>query len=299
MSKSTSHHVGRSARGAAPAGDADEPVAVRSTSSGKAPRRTCCGRVFGIPHIATGDMLRAEIQPHASCRKPAHPAAGQYVPDDIMIGMIRTACGNGLCRGFIIDGFPAHVPQAERSTSSCGSCSITRPCALPQGRVAELLSASQASGLPTARARTLPRTAASRSTTSLWSSVRMTKPRRPAANESTSPRPSPCWSTTAAGIVSEIDGRGHIDQYTGRVLNAIGENGRFGSISFLSWINLRSAEIDLMAGPQAAASVLPPLEEACKPGVRPRTWTESQSGRSSIRVLGYTASESICVSIND
>jgi adenylate kinase len=71
---------------------------------------------FGIPHIATGDMLRAEIQAGTDLGRQAQPilAAGQYVSDDIMIGMIRNRLRQPDCeRGFIIDGFPRTVPQAE------------------------------------------------------------------------------------------------------------------------------------------------------------------------------------------
>jgi adenylate kinase len=70
---------------------------------------------FGIPHIATGDMLRSEIQAGTELGRKAQPilAAGQYVSDDIMIGMIRNRLSRPDCEpGFIIDGFPRTVPQA-------------------------------------------------------------------------------------------------------------------------------------------------------------------------------------------
>jgi adenylate kinase len=71
---------------------------------------------FGIPHIATGDMLRAEIASGTELGRKAQPilAAGQYVSDDIMIGIVRNRLGQVDCeRGFIMDGFPRTVPQAE------------------------------------------------------------------------------------------------------------------------------------------------------------------------------------------
>jgi adenylate kinase len=71
---------------------------------------------FGIPHIATGDMLRAEITAGTPLGHKAQPilAAGHYVSDDIMIGMIRNRLRQPDCqRGFIIDGFPRTIPQAE------------------------------------------------------------------------------------------------------------------------------------------------------------------------------------------
>ena len=71
---------------------------------------------FGIPHIATGDMLRAEIQAGTDLGRQAQPilAAGKYVSDDIMIGIVRHRLGKPDCApGFIMDGFPRTVPQAE------------------------------------------------------------------------------------------------------------------------------------------------------------------------------------------
>ncbi len=84
--------------------------------SGKGTQANMLVEQFRIPHIATGDMLRAEIQAGTPLGRKAQPilAAGQYVSDDIMIGMIRNRLRKPDCaRGFIIDGFPRTVPQAE------------------------------------------------------------------------------------------------------------------------------------------------------------------------------------------
>jgi adenylate kinase len=84
--------------------------------SGKGTQANMLRAKFGIPHIATGDMLRAEIAAGTELGLKAHPilAAGQYVSDDIMIGMIRNRLGQPDARpGFIMDGFPRTVPQAE------------------------------------------------------------------------------------------------------------------------------------------------------------------------------------------
>ena len=84
--------------------------------SGKGTQANMLRSHFGIPHIATGDMLRAEIAAGTELGRRAQPilAAGQYVSDDIMIGMIRNRLRQPDCEpGFIIDGFPRTVPQAE------------------------------------------------------------------------------------------------------------------------------------------------------------------------------------------
>jgi adenylate kinase len=71
---------------------------------------------FHIPHIATGDILRAEVAARTELGRQAQPimAAGGYVPDDIMIGIIRNRLGQPDCAaGFVMDGFPRTIPQAE------------------------------------------------------------------------------------------------------------------------------------------------------------------------------------------
>jgi len=84
--------------------------------SGKGTQANMLRSRFGIPHIATGDMLRAEIQAGTPLGLQAQPilAAGQYVSDQIMIGIIHNRLRQPDCRrGFIIDGFPRTIPQAE------------------------------------------------------------------------------------------------------------------------------------------------------------------------------------------
>src|ERR1700737_4447414 len=83
--------------------------------SGKGTQANMLRSHFGIPHIATGDMLRAEIQAGTPLGRQAQPilAAGQYVSDDTMIAIIRSRLRQpDSLRGFIIDGFPRTIPQA-------------------------------------------------------------------------------------------------------------------------------------------------------------------------------------------
>lgn len=84
--------------------------------SGKGTQANMLRERFRIPHIATGDMLRAEIAAGTELGRKAQPilAAGQYVSDEIMIGVVRSRLSQPDCaRGFIMDGFPRTVPQAE------------------------------------------------------------------------------------------------------------------------------------------------------------------------------------------
>ena len=84
--------------------------------SGKGTQAARLRERFEIPHISTGDILRAEVAAGTPLGKKAQPimARGDYVPDDIMIGIIRNRLTEpDTDRGFILDGFPRTIPQAE------------------------------------------------------------------------------------------------------------------------------------------------------------------------------------------
>ncbi|SFQ18627.1 adenylate kinase [Salibacterium halotolerans] len=71
---------------------------------------------YGIPHISTGDMFRAAIKNETELGKQAksYMDAGGLVPDEVTIGIVRERLGNPDCsKGFLLDGFPRTVAQAE------------------------------------------------------------------------------------------------------------------------------------------------------------------------------------------
>ncbi len=84
--------------------------------SGKGTQAAMLHDQFDIPHISTGDILRAEVKAGTPLGKQAQPimARGDYVPDEIMIGIIRNRLAAAdTASGFILDGFPRTIPQAE------------------------------------------------------------------------------------------------------------------------------------------------------------------------------------------
>jgi adenylate kinase len=83
---------------------------------GKGTQAKLLSEEYGIPHISTGDMLRAAVTKGTELGKKAKAImnAGQLVPDDVMIGIVREVLSSPLtAKGFILDGFPRTLAQAK------------------------------------------------------------------------------------------------------------------------------------------------------------------------------------------
>jgi adenylate kinase len=86
---------------------------------GKGTQAKLFSEEYRVPHYSTGDMLRAAVAAHTHLGQKAGSVmnAGQLVPDDVMIGIIRdTLMSPEGSHGFILDGFPRTVTQAEALT---------------------------------------------------------------------------------------------------------------------------------------------------------------------------------------
>ena len=100
-------------------------VLLGRQGSGKGTQCVRLSRHFVVPHISTGDMLRAAVREGTELGKTAKAIidAGGLVGDDIMVGLVseRLSEDDARVRGYILDGFPRTVSQAEsldQATSS-------------------------------------------------------------------------------------------------------------------------------------------------------------------------------------
>jgi adenylate kinase len=94
-------------------------VLMGAPGSGKGTQAQRLVSRYGIPHVSTGDILRAEKEQGTELGQRAKQImeAGGYVDDATMIAMIRNRLTQpDAAKGFILDGFPRTIPQAEALT---------------------------------------------------------------------------------------------------------------------------------------------------------------------------------------
>jgi adenylate kinase len=91
-------------------------VLVGPPASGKGTQAHILVQKLGVPQVSTGDMLRAARAAGTELGKAADQfmKLGKLVPDDVVIGLVRERLQQPDAKaGFILDGFPRTVPQAE------------------------------------------------------------------------------------------------------------------------------------------------------------------------------------------
>lgn len=91
-------------------------ILLGAPGAGKGTQAKFITEQFGIPQISTGDMLRAARAAGTPLGREAdrYMSAGELVPDDLIIALVRERIAEPDCRsGFLLDGFPRTIPQAE------------------------------------------------------------------------------------------------------------------------------------------------------------------------------------------
>lgn len=85
--------------------------------SGKGTQAVRIAKDLGIVHISTGDILREAVRQKTALGEKANEymTSGRLVPDEIIIGIVKERIAHPDCsKGFLLDGFPRTIPQAEK-----------------------------------------------------------------------------------------------------------------------------------------------------------------------------------------
>ena len=91
-------------------------LVIGPQGSGKGTQAARLSDAHGIPHVSTGEMFRGAIAAGTELGRRVEPilAAGQLVPDDLTVDVIRERLAEPDAeRGFVLDGFPRNLAQAE------------------------------------------------------------------------------------------------------------------------------------------------------------------------------------------
>ncbi len=84
--------------------------------AGKGTQAKLIAEKYGIPHISTGDIFRANIKEGTALGKEAkeYMDKGQLVPDELTVRILLDRVGKDDCKnGYVLDGFPRTIPQAQ------------------------------------------------------------------------------------------------------------------------------------------------------------------------------------------
>lgn len=91
---------------------------------GKGTQADFIAQKYGIPKLSTGDLLRESVAKETSLGKEAkgYMNRGELVPDAVVIGLVEEKLGSPECQqGFLLDGFPRTVTQADQLSSYLAS----------------------------------------------------------------------------------------------------------------------------------------------------------------------------------
>ena len=108
-------------------------VLLGPPGAGKGTQAATLIEALGIPHVSTGDMLRAAVKAQTPIGKQAKAVmdAGELVSDEIVIGIAEERLSQADAKkGFLLDGFPRTLAQAEALEELLGRLGVELDCCL-------------------------------------------------------------------------------------------------------------------------------------------------------------------------
>jgi adenylate kinase len=111
--------------------------------AGKGTQASTICQAYGIPQISTGDMLRAAVKAGTPLGLAAKKVmdSGSLVSDDIIIGLVKERIAQPDCAGgFLFDGFPRTIPQAEAMKAAGVKLDVVLEIDVPDASIVERMS---------------------------------------------------------------------------------------------------------------------------------------------------------------
>ena len=111
--------------------------------AGKGTQATAIKEAYGIPQISTGDMLRTAVKAGTPLGLAAKQVmdSGSLVSDDIIVGLVRDRLQQPDCsNGYLFDGFPRTIPQADALRSAGVRIDYVLEIAVPDSAIVERMS---------------------------------------------------------------------------------------------------------------------------------------------------------------
>ena len=118
-------------------------ILLGAPGAGKGTQSAKISDKFNIPAIATGDILRAAMREGTELGRAAksYVDSGKLVPDEVVIGIIKEYLNSEACRnGFILDGFPRSIPQAEALDAMGVKIDVVLSIEVPDEKIIERMS---------------------------------------------------------------------------------------------------------------------------------------------------------------
>lgn len=122
-------------------------ILLGAPGAGKGTQAQFLTKRYSIPQISTGDMLRAAIKAGTEMGKMAKAAmdAGQLVTDEIIIGLVKDRIAENDCKnGYLLDGFPRTLAQADAVTNAGISIDAVIEIDVPDSEIVKRMSGRRA-----------------------------------------------------------------------------------------------------------------------------------------------------------